>query len=136
MNVNYAVRRDQVLNLYNAYSKEMADIEAASSRYYYNDYEKYIPKPGNELILINISMEVDSDENTPLPLNPHDFNIASSSGVRFSNGKDYDWDTFEYLNLIDYSVYPGGKATGNLIYEVPENQDILLEFVGVWFKTM
>lgn len=136
MNVNYAVRGDQVLNLYNAYSKEMADIEAASSRYYYNDYEKYIPKPGNELILINISMEVDSDENTPLPLNPHDFNIASSSGVRFSNGKDYDWDTFEYLNLIDYSVYPGGKATGNLIYEVPENQDILLEFVGVWFKTM
>lgn len=135
MNVNYAVRGDQVLDLYNAYSKEMADIEAASSRYYYDSYERYIPKPGNELILINISMEVDSDENTPLPLDPHDFNIASSSGIRFSNGKDYDWDTFEYLNLINYSVYPGGNATGNLIYEVPKNQEILLEFVGVWFET-
>ena len=60
--------------------------------------------------------------------------LVSSEGVRFSNGKEYDWDYFEYLHLIDYSVYPGGQATGNLIYEVPKNQDILLEFVGVWFK--
>lgn len=134
MNVNYSLRGDKVLELYNAYTKEMDDIEAATSRYYYNDYERYIPKPGNELILLNITMEVDSDENNPLPLDPHDFNIASSSGVRFSNGKEYDWDYFEYLNLIDYSIYPGGKATGNIIYEVPKNQDILLEFVGVWFK--
>lgn len=134
MNVNYSLRGDKVLELYNAYTKEMDDIEAATSRYYYDDYERYIPKPGNELILLNITMEVDSDENVPLSLDPHDFNIASSSGVRFSNGKEYDWDYFEYLNLIDYSVYPGGKATGNLIYEVPKNQDILLEFVGVWFK--
>ena len=134
MNVNYSLRGDKVLELYNSYTKEMDDIEAATSRYYYDDYERYIPKPGNELILLNITMEVDSDENVPLPLDPHDFNIASSSGVRFSNGKEYDWDYFEYLNLIDYSVYPGGQATGNLIYEVPKNQDILLEFVGVWFK--
>lgn len=134
MNVNYSVRGDKVLELYNAYTREMEDIEAATSSYYYDDYERYIPKPGNELILINITMEVDSDENVPLPLDPHDFNIASSSGVRFSNGKEYDWDYFEYLNLIDYSVYPGGRATGNLIYEVPKNQKILLEFVEVWFE--
>ena len=135
MNVNYAVRGNQVLDLYNAYTREMEDIEAATSSYYYDDYERYIPKPGNELILINITMEVDSDENKPLPLDPQDFDIASSSGVRYSNGKDYDWDYFEYLNLIDYSVYPGGKATGNLIFEVPKNQQVLLGFVGVWFKT-
>lgn len=134
MNVNYSVRGDKVLELYNAYTREMEDIEAATSSYYYDDYERYIPKPGNELILINITMEVDSDENVPLPLDPHDFNIASSSGVRFSNGKEYDWDYFEYLNLIDYSVYPGGRATGNLIYEVPKNQKNLLEFVEVWFE--
>lgn len=134
MNVNYSLRGDKVLELYNAYTREMEDIEAATSSYYYDDYERYIPKPGNELILINITMEVDSDENVPLPLDPHDFNIASSSGVRFSNGKEYDWDYFEYLNLIDYSVYPGGRATGNLIYEVPKNQKILLEFVEVWFE--
>ena len=135
MNVNYAVRGNQVLDLYNAYTREMEDIEAATSSYYYDDYERYMPKPGNELILINITMEVDSDENKPLPLDPQDFDIASSSGVRYSSGKDYDWDYFEYLNLIDYSVYPGGKATGNLIYEVPKNQKVLLGFVGAWFKT-
>lgn len=134
MNINYSLRGDKVLELYNAYTREMEDIEAATSSYYYDDYERYIPKPGNELILINITMEVDSDENVPLPLDPHDFNIASSSGVRFSNGKEYDWDYFEYLNLIDYSVYPGGRATGNLIYEVPKDQEILLEFVEVWFE--
>lgn len=134
MNVNYSLRGDKVLELYNAYTKEMDDIEAATSTYYYDDYERYIPRPGNELILINITMEVDSDENVPLALDPHSFNIASSSGVRYSNGKEYNWDHFEYLNLIDYSVYPGGKATGNLIYEVPKNQEILLEFVEVWFE--
>ena len=134
MNVNYSLRGDKVLELYNAYTKEMDDIEAATSTYYYDDYERYIARPGNELILINITMEVDSDENVPLALDPHSFNIASSSGVRYSNGKEYNWDHFEYLNLIDYSVYPGGKATGNLIYEVPKNQEILLEFVEVWFE--
>ena len=135
MNVNYAVRGNLVLDLYNAYTREMEDIEAATSKYYYDDYERYIPKPGNELILINITMEVDSYENKPLSLEPQDFDIASSSGIRYSSGKDYDWDNFEYLNLIDYAVYPGGKATGNLIYEVPKNQKVLLGFVGVWFKT-
>ncbi len=134
MNVNYSLRGDKVLELYNAYTREMEDIEAATSSYYYDDYERYIPKPGNELILINITMEVDSDENVPLPLDPHSFNISSSSGVRFSTGKEYNWDNFEYLNLIDYSVYPGGRATGNLIYEVPKDQEILLEFVEVWFE--
>lgn len=134
MNVNYSLRGDKVLELYNAYTREMEDIEAATSSYYYDDYERYIPKPGNELILINITMEVDSDDNVPLALDPHTFNIASSSGVRYSTGKEYNWDNFEYLNLIDYSVYPGGRATGNLIYEVPKNQEILLEFVEVWFE--
>ena len=114
MNINYSLRGDKVLELYNAYTREMEDIEAATSSYYYDDYERYIPKPGNELILINITMEVDSDENVPLPLDPHDFNIASSSGVRFSNGKEYDWDYFEYLNLIDYSVYPGAAMFGKM----------------------
>ena len=135
MNVNYAVRGNQVLNLYNAYIKEIENIEAVTSKYYYDDYERYIPKPGNELILINITLEVDSDENKPLKLKPQDFDIASSSGVRYPSGKDYDWDNFEYLNLIDYSIYPGGKATGNLIYEVPKDQEVLLRFVSVWFKT-
>lgn len=134
MNVNYSLRGEKVLELYNAYTREMEDIEAATSSYYYDDYERYIPKPGNELILINITMEVDSDDNVLLALDPHTFNIASSSGVRYSTGKEYNWDNFEYLNLIDYSVYPGGRATGNLIYEVPKNQEILLEFVEVWFK--
>lgn len=134
MNVNYSVRGDKVLELYNAYTREMEDIEAATSAYYFDDYERYIPNPGNELILINITMEVDSDDNVPLALDPHTFNIASSSGVRYSTGKEYNWDNFEYLNLIDYSVYPGGRATGNLIYEVPKNQKILLEFVEVWFE--
>ena len=134
MNVNYSLRGDKVLELYNAYTREMEDIEAATSAYYFDDYERYIPKPGNELILINITMKVDSNENIPLALDPHSFNITSSSGVRYSNGKEYNWDHFEYLNLIDYSVYPGGSATGNLIYEVPKNQEILLEFVGVWFE--
>ena len=135
MNVNYAVRGNLVLDLYNAYTREMEDIEAATSSYYFDDYERYIPKPGNELILINITIEVDSDENKPLSLKPQDFDIASSAGIRYSSGKNYDWDNFEYLNLIDYAVYPGGKATGNLIYEVPKNQEVLLGFVGVWFKT-
>ena len=136
LNVNYAVRGEQVLDLYNAYTKEMKDYEATTSSYHYDGYERYIPKPGNELILINITMEVDSDENRPLSLDPSNFNIASSSGVKFSSGKDYDRDYFKYLNLFDYSIYPGGKAvTGNLIYEVPKNQEVLLEFVEKWFET-
>lgn len=136
LNVNYAVRGDQVLDLYNAYTKEMKDYEATTSSYHYDSYERYIPKSGNELILINITMEVDSDENSPISLDPSDFNIVSSSGVKFSSGKDYDWDYFKYLNLFDYSIYPGGTAvTGNLIYEVPKNQEVLLEFVEKWFET-
>lgn len=136
MNVNYAIRGNQVLNLYNDYMKEMEDIEALTSKYYYYDgYKKYTPKPRNELILINITMEVDSDEGKPLSLEPQNFDVASSDGIRFPSGKNYDWDNFEYLNLIDYSIFPGGKATGNLIYEVPKNQEIVLGFVGVWFKT-
>lgn len=136
MNVNYAVRGNQVLDLYNAYTKEMKDFEVASSSYPYDDYKRYIPKPGNELILINITMKVDSDENRPLSLDPLKFNIVSSSGVKFSSAKNWSWDYFEYYNLVNYPIYPGGKAvTGNLIYEVPKNQEVLLEFVEEWFET-
>lgn len=134
MNVNYSVRGEKALELYNTYSKEVADYEAATSRYYYDDYERYIPKNGNELIIINITMEVDSEENKPLPLAPSDFSVATSSGVKIPGGKNYDWDYFEYYNLIDYEVYPEGEAEGYLVYEIPQGKDVYLEFAGVWFK--
>ena len=120
MNVNYSVRGEKALELYNAYSKEVADYKAVTSRYYYDEYERYIPKNGNELIIINITMKVDSEENKPLPLDPSDFSIATSSGVKIHGGKNFDWDFFEYYNLIDYEVYPSGEAEGYLVYEIPQ----------------
>ena len=65
-------------------------------------------------------MKVDSEENKPLPLDPSDFSIATSSGVKIHGGKNFDWDFFEYYNLIDYEVYPSGEAEGYLVYEIPQ----------------
>ena len=134
MKVNYSVRGDKALELYNTYQKEEAYYDAAHSSYYYNSYEEYYPKRGNELIIVNVSVGIDSEENTPLPLAPSDFNLATSGGVRISSGKNWAWDHFDYYNLVDFELYPGGKASGNIVYEVPQGEDIYLEFVGVWFK--
>lgn len=86
LQVNYSVRGDKALELYNTYQKEEADYEAAHSTYYFNSYEEYVPKRGNELMIVNLSIGVDSEENTPLPLAPSDFNLATSNGVRISSG--------------------------------------------------
>lgn len=133
MNVNYSVRGDKALNLYNTYSKELINNKTAYSSYNKYDYEGYIPKNGNELIIINITLEVESDKNKPLSLNPFNFNLASSNGVKIPGGRN-EWDYFKYYKLVDYEVYPGGKAEGYLVYEVPKDEDIYLEFVGVWFR--
>ena len=133
LKVNYSVRGDKALELYNTYQKEEADYEAAYSTYYYNSYEEYVPKRGNELIIVNLSIGVDSEENTPLPLAPSDFNLATSNGIRISSGKNWAWDYFDYYELIDFELYPG-EASGNIVYEVPKDKDVYLEFVDVWFK--
>lgn len=134
MKVNYAVRGDKALELYNTYSKELAEYEVTKNKYSHDNYEEYIPKNGNELMIINISMKIDSEEKTPLPLKPTNFNIATSAGVKIPGGYEYEWDYFEYYNLIDYEVFPGGEAVGYLVYEVPKGKVIYLEFVDVWFE--
>ena len=93
-----------------------------------------MPKRGNELIIVNLSIGADSEENTPLPLAPSDFNLATSNGVRISSGKNWAWAYFDYYELIDFELYPGGEASGNIVYEVPQGKDVYLEFVGVWFR--
>lgn len=134
LKVNYSVRGEKALELYNTYQMEESEYEAAHSSYYYSSYEEYVPKRGNELIIINLSIGADSEENTPLPLAPSDFNLATSNGVRISSGKNWTWDYFDYYELIDFELYPGGEASGNIVYEVPQGKDLYLEFVGVWFK--
>ena len=99
LKVNYSVRGEKALELYNTYQREEAEYEAAYSSYYYNSYEKYVPKRGNELI-INLSIGADSEENTPLPLAPSDFNLALSNRVRISIGKNWALNHFDYYELI------------------------------------
>ena len=132
LKVNYSVRGGKALELYNTYQQEEAEYEAAYSSYYYNSY--YVPKRGNELIIVNLSIGADSEENTPLPLAPSDFNLATSNGVRISSGKNWAWDYFDYYKLIDFELYPVVEASGNIVYEVPQGKSIYLEFVGIWFK--
>lgn len=134
MNINYSVRGEKAKQLYEYYLRE----EAEYSTYSYFTPETtsettYTPKRGNELMIINLTFGVESEETTPLPLKPTDFNLATTNGVRTSGGKNYAWDFFEYYNLINFELYPGGEATGNLVFEVPRGQKVLLEFVGVWF---
>lgn len=134
MKVNYSARGDKALKLYNAYKKEEADYEAAHSSHYFNTYQEYYPKLGNELIIVNITIGIDSEEDTPLDLSPSDFNFATSSGVKITSGKNWVRNNFEYYNSIDFELYPSGEASGNIVYEIPQGKDIYLEFVGVWFK--
>ena len=102
LKVNYSVRGEKALELYNTYQQEEAEYEVDYSSYYYNSYEDYVPKRGNELIIVNLSIGADSEENTPLPLAPSDFNLATSNGVRISSGKNWAWDYFDYYKLIDF----------------------------------
>ena len=130
MNINYSVRGEKAKQLYEYYLREEAEYSSYS---YLTPETTYTPKRGNELIIINITFGVESEENKPLPLKPTDFNLATTNGVRIPGGKNYTWDFFEYHNLINFELYPGGKATGNLVFEVPRGQKVLLEFVGAWF---
>ena len=84
--------------------KEEADYEAAHSSYYFNTYQEYYPKLGNELIIVNITIGIDSEEDTPLDLSPSDFNFATSSGVKITSGKNWVRNNFEYYNSIDFET--------------------------------
>lgn len=128
MNVNYSIRGEQAAKLYNTYKKTAAQSKTTASNYNEDSIAQ-----GNELVIINITIGVESEDNTPIRLNPTDFNIATQSGIKIPSG-EYNSGYFKYHNLVDFELYPGGKATGNLVFSVPKNKEILLEYVSTWFE--
>ena len=126
MNVNYSVRGDEALRLYNDFNYDPDD-------YFYEDYR---PTNGYELAIINITVQLDSDENIPASLNPLSFMLSTSSGLGIStNDPNVAYPKFlRYYNLFAGDVYPGARITANLVYEVPVNQNILIGFTDVWFN--
>ncbi len=130
MNVNYTIRGEQAIDLYNHYK---STISPSKNNYNSNTEVENIIAQDYELAIINITIGVESNDNSPLRLNPTDFNIATKSGIKIPSGK-YNSDYLKYHNLIDFELYPGGKATGNLVFSVPKNKEILLEYVSTWFE--
>ena len=134
MKVNYSIKGDKALSLYNIYAKEQHDYETNSSRSsYHRQFEPYVPEMGNELIIINISMKVGSEDNETLWLSPSSFSLATPNGIKVSGTGNSLLNDFEYHDLIEYDVYPGSEITGNLVYEIPKDTAILLEYVDTWF---
>lgn len=136
MRVNYSVRGEKALELYNYYAQEENKREALTSSYFYDDYKDYVPKSGNELIIINVSFGVitASEKNKPITICPTAFDVITSSGVEISEG-DGRYGYLKYYNLLDYKVYPGGEGTSYVVYEVPKNKEIYIGLTSVWFKT-
>ena len=127
MNVNYSIRGTEALRLYNDFNYNPSD-------YFYVDYR---PSNGYELIIINISVQIDSKESIPAILNPLSFMLSTASGLGIStNDPHVAYSRFlPYYNIFAGDVYPGAKITANLVYEVPINQDIIIGFTDVWFRT-
>lgn len=135
MNVNYSIRGDKALDLYNAFN--------SVDDYYYDDFK---PRNGYELAIVNVTIHLDSYGRDPAFLFPLSFNLSTSSGLgipeynqetylRFGpSQEDYFVDYFHYYNLLAGYIYPGAEVTANLVYEVPVNQAILLGFADVWFE--
>lgn len=146
MKVNYSVRGEKALELYNYYAREENKREALTSSYYHDDYKDYVPESGNELMIINVSFgvmivpdwlnssNISFEKTKPLTMRPTFFDIITSSGVEISEGSGL-FNYFEYYNLLDYKVYPGGEGTSYVVYEVPKNKEIYIGLTGVWFKT-
>ena len=126
MNVNYSIRGDAALKLYNDFNYDPED-------YFYKDYR---PTNGYELAIINITIHLDSAERTPAELNPLSFMLSTASGLGVStNDPQVNYPRYlRYYNLFAGEVYPEAKITANLVYEVPVNQKILIGLADVWFR--
>lgn len=83
-------------------------------------YEYSNPDEGKEFVEINVTLENvgDSEES----YNPYDFSMVSSQG----NKVDHDFETYSIEGgLSDGDLIAGGKVTGNLVFEVPQNDEKL-----------
>lgn len=133
MNVNYSLRGDAALDLYNTFLKQESDYYGSS----YRGEKEYLPGRGNEMMLINITVGVTTKDNWEVPLNivPTHFDLVTTNGIKVSSHDDTGFGYFKYFELLDYEIMPGGEVTANLVYEVPKGKDILLGYVEHWFKT-
>ena len=85
------------------------------SNYQYNN-----PDEGKEFVEINVTLENvgDSEES----YNTYDFSIVNSQG----NKTDVDVETYTIDGgLSSGELIAGGKVTGNLVFQVPQNDEKL-----------
>ena len=85
------------------------------SNYQYNN-----PDEGNEFVEINVTLENvgDSEES----YNTYDFSIVNSQGSK----TDVDFETYTIDGgLSSGELIAGGKVTGNLVFQVPQNDEKL-----------
>lgn len=123
LNVNYSVRGEGAMLLYENYLRQ-------------NGLEKYTPKSGFEIMIVNVSVGIGQRKSDVMTINPTHFNVATRSGVKLAKGRsDSDEELFSYDDILDFELKPGEKRAGNLVYEVPIGQEILLGFVDTWFET-
>lgn len=74
------------------------------------------PKEGQEFILVNVTIENNSDK--VISFNTYDFQIENSSGVRTSSA--YAGTVEDELHSGDLAV--GGKLTANIAFETKKNE--------------
>ncbi len=84
------------------------------------------PKPGNEYVIVNITVETDSQEKEPVS-SLMQFELADTSGQKF------DESLFAKVNgQLDGDVTAGAPFTGEIAYEVPQGaKGLQLLFSGL-----
>ena len=82
------------------------------------------PQDGYEYLLVKVKVKYVSGED-PVNINSYDFKA-------YCNGVGYD-EAFEvlpdsYPGLKNVELKSGGEISGWILYEVPKNEDVLIEY--------
>ena len=141
LTVNGSQRGETVMNERLAYEeRRMSDISMRDEVFKF-DYvipwvlARYIPAAGCELIAISVTFRVDdSDSPDALEIDPLDFTLSTGSGRKLSTSGMFPMTWHDYEGVLSCELYPGGEETGWLVYEVPQEESVLLGYGQLWFS--
>ena len=85
------------------------------------NYQYNTPDEGNEFVEVNVTIE--NNSNSEKNYNVYDFSMVTSQG----NKIDADSETYGIDGgLSSGDLIAGGKVTGTIVYEVPQNDSSLI----------